>query len=269
MENKELRKGQAILELAIFATIILFALSFLVTYGQRFELQQKLKMEAFRKALAKAYQQNSSVTYTLKQDTRLFNLLGGYGQGQQSSFGASASVMWQKGQAGPQAANPSDYTSYAYYEINGTMLGDPTTGLPRFKKQVCGNNDQNCSSPTEVTVPVSVWKEEQQHAEDYAASTTRGEEQLGEGKGKITNTRTGAITNDAVSYTLYTRQDMTKTSPYESKPPVYQDSATYGGLTYKSQLKADANENNRVEYTASGSGSLERQKTWQTEFQKE
>ena len=55
-------RGQAVAELAIFGSLILLVFSIILMYGQRLETQQQVKMEAFRKALQKAYDRNGSVS---------------------------------------------------------------------------------------------------------------------------------------------------------------------------------------------------------------
>jgi len=60
-------KGQAILELAIFGTILIMLLGILVNYGLRYSQQQKTMQQAFRKALASAARSMSQGTPTSVQ----------------------------------------------------------------------------------------------------------------------------------------------------------------------------------------------------------
>jgi len=171
VKERDRSRGQAAVELAILGSLILLAVSTLLIYGQRLELQQQLKMEAFRKALQKAYQRNSSVTYTLKKDSRFFNLMAGFGQGQASTLGASASAMWQKGAPGASGAKGQTQASFAYYQINDEMVGIQDTGgdimLPRYNRTTI---DSDGAISGEMTVPVSVYKEERVSTEDYSSS---------------------------------------------------------------------------------------------------
>lgn len=112
-------RAQAPVELAILGTLILFAFSVLLVYGQRLNATQRLKMEVFRKALQRAYDKNSSVSYTMKKDTRIADLFSGM-QGQRSSTSASATVMWVKGLPGKQ--NTDNQQNLPYYEVNGREI---------------------------------------------------------------------------------------------------------------------------------------------------
>jgi hypothetical protein len=111
--------GQAPVELAILGTLILFAFSVLLIYGQRLNATQRLKMEVFRKAMERAYKKNSSVSYTIKKDARIADLFSGM-QGQRSSTSASATVMWVKGLPGKQ--DKENEQNLPYYEVNGREI---------------------------------------------------------------------------------------------------------------------------------------------------
>lgn len=210
-------KGQAAVELAVFGSLILVAFSVLLTYGQRFETQQQLKMEAFRRALNKAYEKNSSVSYTLRRDTRFFNLFGGYREGQPSSTGASASVMWVKGSPGnmKDGDGTDGDSNYAFYQINDTMIGDSDDGLKRYKKNVA---NQNGKDDIEIKSPVSIWKEEVNKQTVYTSDYNRDEDSAG-----ITIKDKPSL-KETVTTTFYTRFDKSKSDPNKpagSIPPVY------------------------------------------------
>ena len=63
------RKGQAIIELGIFGTIILFVVGMLISYIQRQNDQQYVQMEAFRGALQKACQGPVGLEQTFTEDS--------------------------------------------------------------------------------------------------------------------------------------------------------------------------------------------------------
>lgn len=116
------KKGQAIVELAIFGSLILFLFGALLSYLQRMNDQQYAEMEAFRRALQKActYQGESSegagasVQYTLMQNRRLVDLTSGFRKGSPSSVSYSANVFW----AVPKSDKDSEAESLIVYRIN-------------------------------------------------------------------------------------------------------------------------------------------------------
>ena len=92
------RSGQALLELAIFGSLILFLLGALVSYGLRYNFQQQAQMQAFRKAQELASQLDNSgdpygsATYALIRDRHIPDPSHPFGVGQVSPVMASASV---------------------------------------------------------------------------------------------------------------------------------------------------------------------------------
>lgn len=253
--RKKRQKGQAAVELAVFGSLILVAFSVLLTYGQRLEMQQQLKMEAFRRALTKAYEKNSSVSYTLRKDARFFNLFGGYREGQASSIGASASVMWVKGNAG-EMDTAGDDSYYAFYQINDTIIGDAENGLKRYKKKVVTQTGKE----VEMKSPVNIWKEDVHKQTEYASQSTRTEDSTG-----IT-IKDKPTLKETVTSTFHTRFDKSKGDPSKPNkrfPPkyVYQgsdysfDGDTKQIITYDPESQgAYAREDNRIDYSKDKTG---------------
>jgi len=245
--------GQAALELTIFGGLILFAFASFISYGQRFEAQHELKMETFRRALAKAYNKNSSVSYVLKRDLRPISLFGGYGRGQAQTLGASASVMWQKGIAGlaGQSKKGQD-AAFSYYAIN-----DAEMELARHPKQTVGMD----GSRQDVMVPYSVAREERVHDEGYILNTAKAENAKG-----ITTTNTATL-QDNIKSTVYTRFDShVNDNPWggiDYKAPVYEDGATTE-QTFSAYRHTDAAQGpiettatNRIYYRSDGNAPAE------------
>jgi hypothetical protein len=268
MKNKlgiflKFKTGQAAVELAIFGSIILLAFSVLLMYGQRLESQQHVKMEAFRRALQKAYERNGSVSYTLKKEGRSFNLFGGFGQGQSSTVAATASVLWQKGMPGAQDNEASE--SYSYYAINDNEL--ELSRYPKQQKNLMGKD-------VTVYVPASVYNEEQARLEQFAANTRKQESPAG----GIANTRTSDL-SDTINTTLHVRVDTSYDSdPHDSEVPlpVY----VYEGQSYNDtdmgpqtiqtvspvSVGAYARDDiNRIDYSKDKvDTTIHRERTWQT-----
>lgn len=269
LKKKFNKAGQAAVELAILGSLVLLGFSVILMYGQRLEMQQQIKMEAFRKALEKAYESNSSVSYAIKKDARFFNLFAGYGQGQSSTLGASANVMWQKGMAGPKESEPNDYQAFSYYEINDVMVGDPDTGLPRYYKQtVSYTGDEDT-----VRVPLNIWKEERARTEQYGSSVIKGE-----GTDGINNVKSSDL-QDTAKTQLYWHFDYSSDEePWDDETPLpiyaeggesYADGDASGtvdpnpaqisqGAYYKEDI-------NRIDYGEDKVGTtIHRERSWQT-----
>lgn len=88
--------GQAILELAIFGSILIMLLGILVNYGLRYSQQQKTMQQAFRKALASAARSMSpgtpvSVQHVLVRERHIPNPTDAFGFGSVLSASAGSS----------------------------------------------------------------------------------------------------------------------------------------------------------------------------------
>lgn len=209
MKNKKINnQAQAAVEMAIFGSLILICLSALITYGQRLDAQQQVKMEAFRLAMQKSWAKNSSVSYTLKRDERFFNLMAGFGEGQPSSVSSTASVMWQKGAPGPWKT--TDEPAFSYYKINDELVGEKQglqnedTGILRGEKDSYGYDNSRQKSQK---IPLSVYTEHSIKQTQYSTSMAKQEQGKPDAKpGKITNTRTSDL-KEIVSTTALLRWD--------------------------------------------------------------
>ncbi len=90
-------RGQALLELAIFGSIIIMLIGILLNYGLRANFQQAALQKAFRKALAESVKSSddnapSSVSYVRTEDKHIPDPTNFLGQGQIMPFVSSASV---------------------------------------------------------------------------------------------------------------------------------------------------------------------------------
>lgn len=108
--------GQAAAELAVFGSLIIAALGFLISMGNNMSEQMTLQQQAFRMALWQAYDKNGSVNYTIIKHYRSPNLFGGFKQGNRQSATASASVLWCVG----------DVEEFNYYQINDDLITVPS-----------------------------------------------------------------------------------------------------------------------------------------------
>ena len=278
-------KGQAAVELAVFGFLIVVAFSVLVLYGQQLALQQQLKMEAFRRAMKMAHYKNSSVSYTIKKDTRFIDIVGGFGKGQATAVGGSAMVMWQKGIPGLHEKKSKDFTSYAYYVINDQSMGD-ADGLERYDKNTKGFD----GSEQKIKTPFSVWKEEIERFEDYNTSVIKNETKSDKPKkipSKIINTRISNL-KDTITTKLYLRKDISDPPDAWTTPnPVYVNSTAVptakqgavivmpgdratvddDGVTKYTDMNLGDTDPNRVAYTTLGVGTtVYREREWGTDI---
>ena len=196
------RKAQAAAEMAIFGTLILILFSTILTYGQRFDFRQKVKMEAFRRALQESYYRNAGVSYSYKRHSRLTDLFSGFGQGQQKDAQASASVMWVKGMPGVQDDEDQVmHRSFSLYNINEHMID-----LPKYPKLSIGRTGEDQT----VWVPIGVSAEELMRRTKYSGVSTKEESE-----DEISTTRRGELSEE-LNITFQTRFDTATTDAREN-----------------------------------------------------
>lgn len=240
-QNRFSLAGQAALEVAILGTLILVVFATVLSYSQRFDSQVDLKMEAFRKALNRAYARNSGVSYTVKKDKRFYTLLGNFGEGQPTNLSASATVMWQKGFSGCQDGQSVDgkecrnerdkgesQGSFAYYEINnqlvgaedGDVFGDDRM-IPRYPKKTKSFQEEDEGEYTIVKVPASVYFDVAKRKSNITSTSTKRETPEGAGPSAIDNRQEMAL-NENIYTTSFVRYDtVTSNANEEVHVPQY------------------------------------------------
>src|SRR3989338_2695978 len=106
-------KGQAVVEMALFGSLIIIILAVLLSYIQRSNDQQYTQMEVFRRALQKActFQgeesegAGASAQYTMLENRRHIDLSGNFRKGSSQIMGASSNVFWAVPKVGGQSEN--------------------------------------------------------------------------------------------------------------------------------------------------------------------
>ncbi|MCF7917005.1 MAG: hypothetical protein K9L61_04435 [Candidatus Omnitrophica bacterium] len=117
----KIRKAQALTEMAIFGTIILLCLHYLLTYIQKMDRQQYINQEAFRSALEKASAPDlASVGYTIFSNRQQVSLNSPL-VGEKSQISGSGQVYWGATEYtltvdGPEVVE--DLESRQYYKFN-------------------------------------------------------------------------------------------------------------------------------------------------------
>lgn len=110
------KKGQAALELAIFGSILIMLLGVLVNYGLRYNFQQKLMQQAFRKALGVAGTERTG-TYILVKDQHIPQPANPFAVGSVVPVVSSASVV--RDYRMYETANTKAGLSHTYFDIQG------------------------------------------------------------------------------------------------------------------------------------------------------
>ena len=269
------RVSQAAVEMAIFGSLIIVALGLILSYGQRLDNIQQIKMESFRKALQRAYYRNSAVSYSMRRDSYLAD--GNYGFGQPTSASGSATVMWQKGQPGDweTEGNPS----FSYHKINDKMIGERYTQgdhpdpsgvlmLPRRHKNVIGHTGDE----SEIDVPVSVWEEQLVR---NTQSTSRFEKD--EDYSQIETNRRASLTEDlAVTAKARVSIQCTHDGVHGETCDVRKGNEQWALNVYSNPLPSGGNiipgtplnqgaylnDTNRIEYITDYTGVQEKSRTW-------
>ncbi|MDD5465677.1 MAG: hypothetical protein PHP73_05005 [Candidatus Omnitrophica bacterium] len=91
------KKAQSLTELSAFGSVLLLALSFLISYGMRYNYQQDIQMRAFRTALAEAYnvtRPDASASVVLLNDKHVPDPRDMFGVGNIVPVQAEAEVIW-------------------------------------------------------------------------------------------------------------------------------------------------------------------------------
>ncbi|MFB3918945.1 MAG: hypothetical protein ACE14U_02630 [Candidatus Velamenicoccus archaeovorus] len=115
------KKGQALLELAVFSTIFLTILTAIVAYGLRYSYNQRAQMLAFRRAMKIASDRNyGSGSYMLIQDRHIPDPAETFGIGSTAPFVGVASVT-RDPEMDAQAADASS--------LPATVIDMETTGV--------------------------------------------------------------------------------------------------------------------------------------------
>ncbi|MFA5401873.1 MAG: hypothetical protein WC359_15580 [Dehalococcoidia bacterium] len=124
-----MRRAQALLEIAIFGAIIVMLLGVLITYGIRYNAQQKLMQQSFRKALSKSVSQPGvAVSNVILRDTHIPNPSDTFGVGSVTPFIGSGGTVTRDYQMGETATESSELPSIVV-DINGQEYTYKTAGF--------------------------------------------------------------------------------------------------------------------------------------------
>ncbi len=99
---KFMGKGQALTEVAIFGSILLFCMAILVQYGLQANYQQEVEMEAFRKAQKMAFERsgpNAATSLVLLKDKPFPDSRDQFGFAERNTVAAGQGVVWDTDQS--------------------------------------------------------------------------------------------------------------------------------------------------------------------------
>ncbi len=238
MRYQNNKRGQAILEMAIFGSIILFLFGMLLAYMQRQNDQQYVLMEGFRRALQKGCANNSSAQITLLENRRYADISGNFRKGSPNTLSSSSSVFWAVPKVGEEAQ------SILVFKVNeDEKVVDYRDFIPKEEEE------QKTFSTGDL---------------DFTTNTSFNETAI------KTETST-AIVNSRSS----TLQDTVKTTiPYKIKqkedPDDYDDSndvVLQEGTLWEVEQGGYVDTDGQYKYKADKVGTeVERSKTWETGF---
>lgn len=146
------QKGQALVELAVLGTILLFCLGMLVNFGLQANYQQEMEMKAFRLAMQQSYNSAKGPSagggVNLIEDKPGVATQDPYATNERYAFVSAGSVNWNNNlmddyvDANNNLQNGSggrpDYRPTMSYNINGKESESYTTA--GFEPYVCGYN---------------------------------------------------------------------------------------------------------------------------------
>jgi hypothetical protein len=107
------KRGQALVELAIFGSILLFCVTVMIQYALEGSYSQQVQMEAFRRAQKLAYYKSgpgSASAVTLIKDKPIPDLRDQWGFAERSPVMGSGSVAWDSAMAGMYVKSFSNQT---------------------------------------------------------------------------------------------------------------------------------------------------------------
>jgi len=124
------RSGQALAELAVFSSIFLMILGAIISYGLKFDYQQQAQMQAYRRALKIASDQNrASGSYAIMADKHIPDPTDTFAVGSPTSISASASVT-RTNQLDAQATDAAGLPTTVMQIQTSQKNGDVTQAPP-------------------------------------------------------------------------------------------------------------------------------------------
>jgi len=128
------KKAQSVVEMGFFAGVIILVFSMLFSYTESLNYVQMGTMEAFRRGLHYANNNNSQVSYQLNRHRRAANFQEGFGQGSASEFGGAAQIYWAVPFVGESANSELIYKIDNVEELGPSLLPSVYGNAVRLSK---------------------------------------------------------------------------------------------------------------------------------------
>ena len=151
------KKGQAILELAVFGSILIMLLGVLVSYGMKYNFQQRIMQQAFRKALvsaAESRQSNkpTSVSHIVIEDRHISSPSNAFAVGSVSPIIASASVTRTYELQATPDPNKENELPQLSLNINGEIYTFKTSAFRDVYNVLVGHLEKDYDSDASGTI---------------------------------------------------------------------------------------------------------------------
>lgn len=202
MRRPAMARGQALVELAVFGSILLLAVAFLIRVGMRMNYQQELAMRSFRDGLRVAgklgkhrEEQVPQVSYTIFEDRQVPTPGDPFGLNQRTRFAGAANITWGKyllqtsGMDGGEG-RPSRLLFHVNYNPDGTPRLEGFWG-DEFEDPLEDTEEKEHTLADHDTSP---YHTELERATKSRASLTRAES-----GGSVTTQRAGAMTEEVTT----------------------------------------------------------------------
>lgn len=245
MLSRSNKKGQAVVEMAMFGSLILLIFASLLSYLQRFNDQQYAQMEAFRRALQQGNDhkpvsggRGASVQLSLIQNRRHSDISGGFRKGSAQILSASANVFW----ATPEVGEETE--SLIAYRVNEDER------VANYREYILEDKDKKWSFRTEDLSFNS--------ALSFDETTTKTETAQ-----EITNAATSQLQDTITTTIPYTIREKEKTDDYNpDNDPIVEE-----GIFWEPEQGVYIDTDGQYKYSLGAKGTVaERDKLWTTPF---
>lgn len=245
------QKGQAVVEMAIFGSILLLLFGTLLSYLQRSNDQQYIQMEAFRRALEKGCTYGSesdgagaSVQLTLIQNRRHTDLSGEFYKGSPQSLSASSNVFW----AVPKVQG-DESPNLIVFRVN------EDEGVWDYRDFVDKEHDRYDDDGNERQ---KYWSFETEDTQTDSQLNFDEETRKEEDTSAITTTRSSSLGDELTIKIPYVVKEVDKDDED------YEQIVNSGTLWEPTQYlyRADG----QYKYSSAAGGRVERSRTWRTAF---
>jgi hypothetical protein len=114
--NRVCSKAQSLSEMAVFGSILLLVLGFLLRYGLQYNYQQQVKMEAFRRSMKMAADSDASQSQQVMvvKDAQIPNPQDIFGHGERTTIRGSSDIFWSNNTSGVDYSDATTLPSMTY-----------------------------------------------------------------------------------------------------------------------------------------------------------